>query len=85
MKDKYLELVKPKISKKLDYIDGVYYLTLSSNTYTKYLFIDIDKIDAVFSDNYFNLYPNCEKVISFNSDKLINEKDIKIINLVDSY
>ena len=85
LKDKYLELDKPKISKKLDYKDGVYYLRLRSNTYTKYLFIDINKTDVVFSDNYFNLYPNVEKVITFESEKEISEKDIKIINLVDSY
>ncbi len=85
LKDKYLELQKPIISKELELIDDIYYLRLKSNTYTKYVYIDLRKDDVVFSDNFFALYPNEEKVITFELDKKIDEKDIKIINLVDSY
>lgn len=85
LRDKYLELDKPIISKKLEYKDGLYYLSLVSNTFTKYVFLDLKNEDVIFSDNFFNLYPNQEKVISFKTKKKISEKDIRIINLVDSY
>lgn len=85
LRDKYLELDKPNIIKKLIYKDGLYYLSLVSNTFTKYVFLDLKNEDVIFSDNFFNLYPNQEKVISFKTKKKISEKDIRIINLVDSY
>ena len=85
LRDKYLELNKPKINKNLEYKDGEYYLELISNTFTKYVFLDLKKTDVIFSDNYFSLFPNLKKVITFKSNKKISEKDIKIINLVDSF
>ena len=85
LKDKYLNLQKPNIKYKLECNGDEYFIHLMSNTYTKYVWVDLKKDDAIFSDNFFNLYPYETKVISFKSKKKIKEKDIKIINLVDSY
>lgn len=85
LKDKYLTLSKPKITKKLDRINDLYYLTLTSDTFTKYVYLDLKKEDVIFSDNYFNLMAGEEKVITFKSKKEVKLSDIKIINLVDSY
>ena len=85
LKDKYLNLQKPNIKYKLECNGDEYFIHLMSNTYTKYVWVDLKNDDAIFSDNFFNLYPYETKVISFRSKKIIREKDIKIINLVDSY
>lgn len=85
LKDKYLNLRKPNIKYKLECNGDEYFIHLMSNTYTKYVWVDLKKDDVIFSDNFFNLYPYETKVISFKSKKKITEKDIKIINLVDSY
>lgn len=85
LKDKYLNLRKPNIKYKLECNGDEYFIHLMSNTYTKYVWVDLKKDDVIFSDNFFNLYPYETKVISFKSKKMITEKDIKIINLVDSY
>ena len=85
LKDKYLNLQKPKIEYSLERVSDEYFIHLKSNTYTKYVWVDLKNTDVIFSDNFFNLYPNEEKVISFKTNKKVTEKDIKIINLVDSY
>ena len=85
LRDKHLSLRKPNISYHLEKSGDKYNLHLASDTYTKYVFVDLKYDDVIFSDNYFSLYKGEEKVISFEIDKRIKEKDIKIINLVDSY
>ena len=85
VRDKYLQLKKPHISYHLERVDDTYHLHLLSDTYTKYVWVDLKKDDVIFSDNFFNLYKDEEKVIKFKINKNINERDIKIINLVDSF
>ena len=60
-------------------------MTITSDTFTKYVYLDLKKEDVIFSDNYFNLMAGEEKVITFKSKKEVKLSDIKIINLVDSY
>lgn len=85
VRDKYLDLVKPNIKYKLDKNKDEYYIHLVSDTYTKYVWVDLKNTDVIFDDNFFNLYKGEEKVIKFKSNKNIKERDIKIINLVDSF
>jgi len=53
-----------------------------------YLLVDNDINEVVFSDNFFDLYPGEEKVISYtpknNKDKDILP-DIQIFNIHDSH
>ena len=85
VRDKYLNLKKPNIKYYLEEKDGLYHLHLISDTYTKYVWVDLKKQDVIFSDNFFNLYRGEEKVITFASGKFVGEGDLKIINLVDSF
>ena len=84
-KDKYLELNKPIFDIKINKNNDLYELSIKSNTYTKYVFIDHKKKDFIFSDNFFNLFPNEEKIITFKSKDNINIKDFVIYNLYDEY
>lgn len=85
LRDKYLDLAKPEIKADLKRIDDTYYLSLVSDTYTKYVSLDLKKDDVIFSDNFFNLYKDEEKVVTFKINKNIKLKDIVIKNLLDSY
>ena len=85
VRDKYLDLKKPDIKYYLENKDDTYYLHLKADTYTKYVWVDLKKDDCIFSDNFFNLEKGEEKIISFKINKNIKERDIKIINLVDSF
>ena len=85
VRDKYLELKKPNIKYHLEKNGDLYYLYLVSDTYTKYVWVDLKNDDVIFSDNFFNLYKDVKKVITFKTNKKINERDIKIINLTDSF
>lgn len=88
VRDKYLQLQKPNIKYELTDLGDRYQLKLLSDTYAKYVFVDLANDDVIFSDNYFSLLKDEDKVITFKKDKLtkkITEKDIKIVSLVDSY
>ncbi|MBO4623125.1 MAG: glycoside hydrolase family 2 protein [Bacilli bacterium] len=85
VRDKYLELAKPNIKYYLEKKDDEYLIHLVSDTYTKYVWVDLKNTDVIFDDNFFNLYKGEEKVIKFKSNKNIKERDIKIINLIDSF
>ena len=85
LRDKYLQFKKPNISYELSKNGNNYTITLLSDTYTKYVWVDLKNEDVIFSDNYFSLYKDERKVITFSSEKEIKNKDIKIINLTDSY
>ncbi len=85
LRDKYLDLDKPHIKTVLKKENDEYILSLSSDTYTKYVWVDLKKDDVIFSDNFFSLHKDEKKEIKFKINKDIKEKDIKIINLVDSY
>lgn len=85
VRDKYLSLKKPNISYHLEKKEDEYYIHLVSDTYTKYVWVDLKNTDVYFDDNFFNLYKGEEKIIKFKTNKNIKERDIKIINLVDSF
>ena len=85
VRDKYLELLKPNIKYHLEKKGDEYLIHLVSDTYTKYVWVDLENTDVIFDDNFFSLYKGEEKVIKFKSNKNIKERDIKIINLVDSF
>ena len=85
VRDNYLELAKPNIKYYLEKKYDEYLIHLVSDTYTKYVWVDLKNTDVIFDDNFFNLYKGEEKVIKFKSNKNIKERDIKIINLIDSF
>ena len=85
VRDKYLKLKKPKIEYALSKDKDLYTLKLSSNAFSKYVFLDLKDKDVIFSDNYFNMFKDETKVITFKSNEEITTKDIVVKSLTDSY
>ena len=83
VKPKELKLVNPEIVCTIERNDDNYKLALSSKSFAKNVFIDIDQ-DGKLSDNYFDLIPAEKKEITFypkiDLDKPLN---VKIISLWD--
>lgn len=81
--EKFLNLVKPNINYELIKNNDEYQLKLISNTYAMYVEVEAKNIDLYLSDNYFNLYPNEEKIVTFKSKEKISKEDLCIRTLVD--
>lgn len=83
--DKHLNLLKPNIKYQLAKDGDQYTMTFESNVVVKYLEVKFEGYDIKFSDNYFNLIPGYEKVITFECQDDLNENMIKLKSLVDSF
>ncbi len=86
-KDKHLELEKPVITYEIKKNKDEYEIILSTNTYTKFMMLDFQNFDVIFSDNYFNLLKGTTKKVTFITDKTLEEikENIIIKSLRDTY
>ena len=85
--DKHLKLNKGKLDYELIETRDGYSLKLSSDTFMKFVEVRLEGEDIVFSDNYFHLIPNRDKLISFTSKSSLEEirNKIRVRSLVDTY
>ncbi|WOD43875.1 beta-mannosidase [Hwangdonia lutea] len=82
---KDLKLVKPEIIKTFSISkDGKTQLTLRSKTLVKDVFITLNGTSLKLSDNYFDLLPNMDKTISFETLG-IDKSKVEITSLFDTY
>ena len=85
---KNLKLTKPKFQYDVDILGNSYEIKLISENLIKNLFIDSNS-EYNFSDNYFDLLPNKEKIIRINRDNFSSttsfEESIRFISLYDTY
>ena len=85
---KNLKLTQPKFQYEVDIVDNFYEIKLISKNLIKNLFI-ASKLEYNFSDNYFDLIPNKEKVIRINRDNFSSarsfEESLRFISLYDTY
>ena len=85
---KNLKLTQPKFQYEVDIVDNFYEIKLISKNLIKNLFID-SMLEYNFSDNYFDLIPNKEKVIRINRDNFSSarsfEDSLRFISLYDTY
>ncbi len=85
---KYLELKIPKFTYEVSVVDNFYEIKLISQNLVKNLFIE-SVLENNFSDNYFDLRPNEQKVIRIKRDKFhsINsfKKSLSFLSLYDTY
>lgn len=84
--DKHLMLNKPVYQISISKENTSYQLSITSDTYAKYIEIDFND-DTRFSDMYFHLLPNETKIITFTSNQSVKELEnsLKVRSLVDSY
>ena len=86
-KPKELLLEKPQISYTVQRQGNEIFISLSSNTLAKNLFLDLKENDARFSENYFDLLPFEIRTVSLQSTLTNEEIREKLIfrSLFDSY
>ena len=85
---KNLKLTQPKFQYEVNIVDSFYEIKLISKNLIKNLFI-ASMLEYNFSDNYFDLIPNKEKVIRINRDNFSSarsfEESLRFISLYDTY
>jgi beta-mannosidase len=81
-KPKNLQLLKGAISKTITPTDSSFTITLKSTVLQKEVFL-VTKQKGHFSDNFFDLLPNQEVSIEFDSDaKTLDDLEIKSLNSI---
>lgn len=83
--DKHLRLEKATIKHDLNRFKNIYTLYLMCDKLAKFVEVKIKGKDLVFTDNYFHLIPYKLKVIKFISNELIEDSDITIRSLIDTF
>jgi len=85
---KNLKLTKPRFQYDVDIVGNFYEIKLISENLIKNLFIDSNS-EYNFSDNYFDLLPNKEKIIRINRDNFSSassfEESLHFTSLYDTY
>lgn len=86
-KPKDLKLTKPTITSKVEKADKGFKVTLKSNQLAKNIYLNTNGINGWWSDNYFDLLPDQEVVVYFEtSDKGSDlATQLSIQSLIDSY
>lgn len=69
---KNLQLPKPKIIMEVDKVKQGYEISLAAEQLVKNLYLHTAKAKGHFSDNYFDLLPDKEKMILFKTEDLID-------------
>lgn len=82
---KDIKLIKPELNKTFSISkEGKTQLTLSSKTLVKDIFITLNGASLKLSDNYFDLLPNIDKTITFETLSVDNSK-VEIKSLFDTF
>ncbi|MFX4301496.1 beta-mannosidase [Alicyclobacillus tolerans] len=91
-KAKHLELLSPDISLDMEELDDHFEIHLTSQTFAKYVMLELSEADGVFSDNYFDLLPATPYTVLLSKkflsvDLSLKEvcEQIRVYSLIDSY
>ena len=68
VKPKYLKLKKASYHYEITGAEGEFTLCISTDTFAKSVQIDFNNVDAIFSDNFFDLVSNTPCVLTFTTD-----------------
>lgn len=79
--DKDLNLQNSEIKKQISYNKENMIISLKSNTFCRNVMVDIEGVTTPFSDNYFDLLPNEEKVITLKTKEEYNKNDVTVKSL----
>ncbi|GKX32254.1 beta-mannosidase [Vallitalea longa] len=89
-KYKHFNMKDPQIKVDITETNEEYNLTFTTNAFAKYVEVDFINTDVVLSDNYFDLIPNREKIITISKEDIdinINtmKKELVIRSLYNTY
>ncbi|MDD7350648.1 MAG: hypothetical protein PUG90_00455 [Clostridia bacterium] len=82
-KEKNLKLPLSNVKTVVKVCDGVATITLSSDKYVRKLALTSHNVYAPFSDNYFDLLPNEEKVVTLQVGDMSEQEVIEGLSLCD--
>jgi len=83
---KNLTLTKPNIVTKVEKKNSLWVVSLKTDYLAKDLYLNFPGIEGFFSDNYFDLIPGKERIITFiPKDKKLSPIKIELTSLIDSY
>ena len=68
--DREMKLKANTITKSVSYENGEIVVKLISPVFCRSVMVDIEDFKEPFSDNYFDLFPNEEKVVTVKADSL---------------
>jgi len=74
---KELALPRARITTTVKEGRGRFVIGLSSPVLVKNLYLSLDEVDGVFSDNYFDLLPHAPAIVHFKPEKPISAKAFK--------
>jgi hypothetical protein len=85
--EKDFRLLKPQIKLKAEKAEKGYKLTFKTNTFSRKVFLSIVGIEGFFHTNYFDLSPDRDEIIFFETSQNIKDIEVKIntYSLVDSF
>ena len=78
--DREMKLKPNTITKSVSYENGEIIVKLNSPVFCRSVMVDIENFSEPFSDNYFDLLPNEEKIITVKADK---EHEVTVKSLAD--
>jgi hypothetical protein len=86
VRDKHLDLRKPRILTEIVVVDDHYEIRLVTDQFAKYVELSYEA-DIVFSDNYFHLFPGVQKIVTFPLEIELATalKGLTIRSLFDTY
>ena len=88
-KPKHLELVKPDIGLEITGVDDTILVTLSSKVPALWVWLELEGIEARYSDNFFHLRQDHPITVEITPDVWITPKEVikqlKVRSLVDTY
>ena len=70
--DRDMKLKANTIEKSVSYENGEIIVKMKSSVFCRSVMVDIEDFKEPFSDNYFDLLPNEEKVVRVKADKEYN-------------
>ncbi|WP_298841437.1 glycosyl hydrolase 2 galactose-binding domain-containing protein [uncultured Clostridium sp.] len=92
VKSKHFNFIDPKLDINIIENDNSFTLDISCKSYAKFVEIDFTEIDAIFSDNYFDLSAGTIKTIQVKKDDLSSlvsieelRKQLKIRSVFDTF
>jgi len=77
VKEKDAEFIKPHYSTESEINDGKAIIRIKSDTFAKFVMVKVKGVNTPLSDNYFDLIPNEEKIITVDA-KGLTAQDIKV-------
>ena len=78
--DRDLKMTAGTIQKTVSYENGEITVKLLSPVFCRSVMVDIENFREPFSDNYFDLLPNEEKIVTVKADKMY---DVTVKSLAD--